>query len=235
MRPRSSKAIYNLSKHFGFDRAFAEKDDDAGEEEDKDGDGSSGTGADDDDSDDDTGSGTDDKSIKDPDKKKLSEEAKQHRLRAKNEKARADKAEAELRKLSDKDKSELEKAQRDLDETTKERDKLREISRTQGLRLAFFESGAADLLDPTVKADALKLLDLSDLEPDDEGDFDEKALRKRVEDFLKERPKFARNTSESDDDKNQSSSGRPLNGQRKTGKEADRQLLEKKFPALQGR
>lgn len=167
--------------------------------------------------------------VKDPEKKRLSDEAAAHRNRAKAEKERADKLAEELKALTDKDKSELEKAQRDLAELKPELDKAKATIKMQAVRLAFFESGAAAQFKNSTLV--LKNLDLDGIEPDDEGQVDTKAIKAKADAFLKEHPYLAADGEHSGGAGGDNPSGRPNNG--KKGKDqVDYEALAKKFPAL---
>ena len=214
--------------------AMPDGDDDDDDDADKGGDGGSGDGGGDDGS-----SGTDatKDDVKDPDKKKLSDEAAKHRNNAKAEKQRADELAAKLKEIEDKDKSELEKAQSDLKEAQERLVKLEETTKTQAVRLAFFESGAAaQFRNP---ATALKLMkdDLKDITPDEDGEVDVKAIKTAADDLLKREPYLGKD-EDGDDDKStqqtQQPSGRQTNG--KTKKDGlNKEALAQKFPALRGR
>lgn len=183
--------------------------------------------------DDDKGSeGKDESKVKDPDKKRLSDEAARHRTTAKAEKTRADAAEAKLRELEDKDKGELEKAQRDLKELAPKVEKLEGTVKAQAVELAFFKSGtAAQFRDPEV---ALRLLrdDLKEVEVDAEGEVDADAIKKAAKALLDQKTYLKASESDDDDNDEDLPSGRRTNGKAKKKGEADRAALTKKFPAL---
>lgn len=191
-----------------------------GEEGGESGEGASGTG---------TGSG--EGSIKDLEKKRLSDEAAAHRIKAKAEKERADAAEARLREFEDKDKSDLEKATRDLTEKDQALQTAQATISAMAVDLAFYESGAHGLFkNPTT---ARKLIDLSSLKPGDDGKLDSKEVKALAEALLKAEPYLAADGSGSEGGSGPSS-GTPANG-RKTGKGANDEQLRKKFPALAAR
>ena len=198
----------------------------------------SGDGADDEGGEGESGaSGTDsgggDSTVKDPDKKKLADEAAKHRTTAKAERDRANAAEKKLRELEDKDKSELEKATRDLAEAQATNEKLQVTVTRQAVKLAFFESGAAAQFKNPAKA--LRLLDLDDLKPNEDGEMDVKEVKARAEALLKTDGYLAADGS--NDGGDGTPGGSPNNGRR--GKKADeaatRQKLAAKFPALASR
>lgn len=186
-------------------------------------DGTGGTG------DGETGSEETGGEIKDPDKKRLSDEAAAHRNRAKAEKERADKLAAELKALTDKDKSELEKAQRDLAELKPKLDAALATIKDQAVQLAFFESGAAAQFKNATLA--RKNLDLDGIEIDDDGNVDAKAIKAKADALLKEHPYLAADGEHSGGAGGDTASGRPNNG-KKSKDQVDYEALAKKFPAL---
>lgn len=174
-----------------------------------------------------------DATVKDPDKKRLSDEAAKHRQTAKEAKAELASTQKKLREIEDKDKSELEKAQRDnveKDRLIAEKDAI--ISK-QAVQVAFVMSGAAALFRDS--EDALRLLDLSDLKPNEDGEIDRKEVKSRAEALLKAKGYLAPDGS--NDGGDGTPGGSPNNGRR--GKKADeaatRQKLAAKFPALASR
>lgn len=209
---------------------------DGEDEDDKDGEGegSSGTGAEGDEggSSGSTGKDSADDTIKDPDKKRLSDEAAARRLEAKALKKERDDLAVKLQKFEDADKSELELAQRTATEVTAENEKLKSQLAEKNLRLAMYDSGASAML--TRPQQAIKLMDLSALTPDDEtGEYDAKALLSLTEAWLKENPHFAATGTDDDADAEKPSSGRPLNS-RKNDNSKNKDLIGK-YPALAGR
>ena len=210
-----------------------------GDEDDDDDDGSGGDddgGSGDDGDDGSSGDGDTNKGdIKDPDKKKLSDEAAKHRNAAKAEKQRADAAEKRLRELEDKDKSELEKAQRDAKEATARAEKAEAALAKQAHRIAFYEGGAAALFKNP--ATALRLLadDLKDIEPDDDGVVDPKAVKEAADALLKAEPYLGKGDDDGGSNKGDGQpSGRQTNGKSKTG-DLEKEKLASKFPALRAR
>lgn len=181
------------------------------------GDGASGTGSNDD--------------IKDPDKKRLSDEAAAQRVRAKKAEEALQEAQKRLKEIDDADKSELEKAQSELAEAQQALAANETIIRDQAVRLAFFESGAAALFKNSVTA--RKLLDLSDLEVKD-GEVDAKVIKERAEALLKAEPYLAADGSGTDGSSGKSSGGEPNNGRRKKD-DASAEKLKGKYPALASR
>jgi hypothetical protein len=223
--PQSEVSEYLSSIHI----SWADGDDDDDKDDDT---GASGSGDGTGDASGDEGatgaSGSDADTIKDPEKKRLSDEAAAQRVKARDEKSRAEAAEKKLRELEDRDRSELEKAQRDRDEAKAEADKLKGIVSAQGLQLAFFESGAAALFQNPVQA--RKLMDLTGIDPDDEGVYDAKEVKARADALLKESPYLGRD--ESSGGSGSGTGGTPNNGRKKTKDEATEAKLRQKYPAL---
>jgi hypothetical protein len=183
--------------------------------------GSSGTSTD-------SGSTGDD--VKDPEKKKLHEEAAQWRIKHKDAEAQLTELQKQLRSFEDKDKTELDKAVRDRDEFKAALEKANDIIKQQAIKLAFFESGAsAQFKNP---ATALKLLDLGDVKIEDDGTVDKEAVKKKADSLLKAEPYLSQDGSDSGSgNSGNQSSGRPANG-RKSDEGLKLEELQKKFPAL---
>lgn len=168
--------------------------------------------------------------------KKLSEEAKQHRLAKKAAEKQLADVQAKLKEFEDKDKSETEKLSGTVKELTEKNAKLEERANQQARKLAFYDSGAAkQFRNP---ATALKLLDLNDIEIDEDGEIDGDEIKKRAEALLKAEPYLA--VSDSGDDGENSNDDLPdtpnVGGnKKKSGKKVDNAALAKRFPALAGR
>lgn len=209
--------------------AFEELEDPEGAPEGQDGETGSAGETESTSTDDASGGATDD--VKNPRLKELSDEAAKRRVEAKAEKDRADALAAKLREYEDKDKSELEKAQRDAKELGDKVETLEAQLSTAQLELSFFRSGAAaQLQDP---ADALKFLDLTSIKAGDDGTLPDKEVLAAVNDLLKRKPYLAKSPGDNGDGPDDPS-GRTSNS-RKGKKDLDRQTLEEKFPALKGR
>lgn len=173
-------------------------------------------------------------SVKDPDKKRLSDEAAKYRKERNAAKKELEDAQKRLREIDDASKSELEKAQRDLNEATAKLEKIESTNTVQARKLAFYESGASGLFKNP--RHALQLLDLSGLELNDEGEFDAGEVKKKADALLKESP-YLGIDSDGDDGGSGSTGtppegGAPRNGRRKKEEEARQAALRKKFPAL---
>lgn len=128
--PESEELIEMLGEHFSlwdlrhaFNLSLAAQGDDDEENEDE--------NDEEEDEDDDAASGDGDKgdaakgAVKDPEKKRLSDEAARHRLKAKNERLARRKAERELNELKTKDLPDAQKIEQERDEAIKERDKAK--------------------------------------------------------------------------------------------------------------
>lgn len=225
--------------------------------EDSDSDDNDDDDSDDDEDDEDDGDDTDDdkkKSSKsksseatDSEKKRLSEEAKRHRLRAKTNRERAEKAEKELNDLKGKDLKESEKL-------TVERDALKEykastepivselrmfksfVTEAADAKLAFEDPEEALLLISAKK----KYKDL--IEIDDDGEIS--GMDEAVKALAKDKPRLlvtASGKDESDDDDDDSddassngrkSANRSVGSKKRKAGQLDQKALEAKYPAL---
>lgn len=190
------------------------------------GDGSSGSGA---------GEGSEGKkpepTINDPEKKKLSDEAAKYRTELRAEQVAKKELEDRLKAIEDKDKTELEKAQRDLTETSEKIKAMEALVQRQALEVAWVQSGASALFkNPSV---AFKLIDTSKLEVKD-GVVEQKAIKELADALAKSGDVVLSDSGEGEGEG--TPSGAPTNGRSGNGKtDASKALLEKKFPALRGR
>lgn len=215
-----------------FDAALAPAGMPEGDGGDDDGDGGDdGSGGDDKDDDGTGGAGDGKDTIKDPEKKRLSDEAAAHRVKAKEAQKELEKAQAKLKELEDKDKSELDKTKSDLEAANAKIAKLEAAQKTAAVKLAFFDSGAAALFkNPST---ALKLLDLDGIEPDEDGEVDSKEIKKRADALVKEEKYLAKGSDDDkDDDGDKPPSGGTNNGKRGNKDDLNKDALAKKFPAL---
>lgn len=226
------------------DPDFTGEDDDTDEDED------------DDDADDDKGKGKpkkkvvkkddedeDDEEDDDP-KYRAVRQAKRYRLALRAAEKERDDLSTRLKALEDKDKPTDEVVKRDLEEARSKADKLAEKMRTQNIELAFFKSNTVDWVDP---ADALRLIDLDDIEVDDDGTVDPKALRAALKDLAKRKPHLVKpvkptESEDDDDDEDDEEDERPRRSARTTNTKrrgsrgsGNRAALEKQFPVLRGR
>lgn len=214
--------------------AFADGDGD----DDGDGDGDkSGDGKGDGDDADKGTSGSAGDDIKDPEKQRLSQEAAANRVKAREAVAERDALAARLQAIEDKDKDATDVLTRKVEEATATIAGQADTIKSQAVRLAFFESGsAAQFRDPAV---ALRLLrdDLKDVEVNDDGEADSKAIKDAAEALLKASPYLKAGDGDDDggdgdDDEVVNPSGRQTNGKKKSKDDLDREALAKKFPAL---
>lgn len=147
---------------------------------------------------------------------------------------------ARLKAIEDKDKKPDEIVSRDLEEARSKADKLAERNRAQTLELAFFKANQVEWEDPS---DALKLVDLDDVDVDEDGTVDPVQLRKALRALAKAKPHLVKKPkasgSDSDDDEEDEDeprsprSGSRMNGRRKgSGDVSTRDQLAKKFPVL---
>lgn len=160
------------------------------------------------------------------------------RLRAKEKEVET--LNARLKALEDKDKPAEEVTKREAAEAKEKADKLSAKLRSQTLELAFFKANTIDWADP---ADALKLVDLDEVDVDEDGTVDAKALRLALRDLAKRKPHLVKKSkAEPDDDDDEDDeddeprsrrSAPRMNGRRKgKGQTPSRADLAKKFPVL---
>lgn len=223
------RSAFTLSHSYsGRPEADDKNDDD--NEDDNDGD-------EEDNEDDDTG-GTDDsspdKDIKDPDKKRLSDEAAKYRNQAKQAAKERDKFAAELKKHEDGKKSENERLEGDLKAANEKVSKLEGQLKTNSVELAFFKSGAAAGFKSA--STALRLLDLDGIEPDEDGEVDVEEIKKRADALGKKEAYLLKDGDEEDlgEDEGQPS-GRSTNGKKKSKDDLTAAKLAQKYPALRDR
>lgn len=215
-----------------FSTALAPGED--GDEGNDDGDGEN----DDDNGEDDANSGGDGegdtKDIKDPDKKRLSDEAARYRRELRDAQTKLSEETAKIQEIEDKDKGANEVLERKLTEATASLTKAQDTLKSQAIRLAFFESGAAAQFRNS--STALRLLrdDLTDIEVDEDGQADTKAIKEAADALLKAEPYLGRGEDDGDgsDDDSGEPSGRPTNGKRKSKDDLNAEALAKKYPAL---
>lgn len=166
-------------------------------------------------------------------------EALHRRMQAADQ--RASNAEKQLRELTDKEKSELEKAQRDLQETQGENAALKETVKTQAVRLAFLTSASHITWHDPEDALAMAMRDLSDIEVKDDGTVDRDRVKSAAEKLSKSKPYLVKSQETSGDGSGEgnkgkdaaSKSGDSMNGGSKDNKDAlSREKLAQRFPAL---
>lgn len=204
---------------------------DDGDDDDGDGDGDDGTGG----AEGANGANNDSK-VKDPEKKRLSDEAAAARVKARDTQKTLDETLARLKEFEDKDKTETDLLKAAKEELETKVSSLSDTVQKQAVRLAFFESGAAALF--RNPATALRLIDLKDIEIDDEGEADAKAIKEAADALLKAEPYLAAGGEDGEDDddgsdaNNGAPSGRQTNGKRKSKDDLNQEALAKKYPAL---
>lgn len=224
------------------DPDFTGEDDDSEDDEDDD-DESKGKGKkrpvkkskDDDDEDEDD---EDDESRVTP---KSSRQAMRYRRELRAEQAKNQTMAARLKALENKDKPADEVAAAELTEARDKAAKLAERTKSMTLELAFFKANTIEWVDA---ADALALVDLDDVEIDESGTVDAKALRSALRELAKRKPHLVKKSKaepeddedddEDDDEEPRSRRSAPrMNGRRKgKGKTPSREELAKKFPVV---
>lgn len=259
VHPRTGLRAIGVDKHGpiwpvigGADDDGDGTDDDSASDDDDESDDSDDADSDDDsDSDDDAGrrkasKGKGNKGDSDGDKPVYTAE-EYNRLKARMQAAdrRATDTEKRLKSLEDKDKPEDKKTKEALEASLAENTALKEARKKDLIQLAFLRANDVEWHDPE---DALTMADLSDVEIDDDGNVDRKALKAALRDLAKRKPHLVKKSKKDDDDdddgnddddngNDQRSSGSKMAGNRKgnKGKGPTREDLAKRFPALRRR
>lgn len=209
--------------------------DDEEEEDDETDKGGTGDGGDDGEGD---GSGGDDadKDVKDPDKKRLSDEAAKHRNNAKAEKKRADELAAKLQAIEDKDKPEIERLTKENKDLASKVSDLESRNQQLAIENEFVLKHANRFDDPDVARLVLekKYGKEDGINVDEDGEVT--GMKEAVEALLKEKPKWAKGSGDDggSGSGNDQPSGRQTNGKAKKDG-LNTEALAKKFPALRGR
>lgn len=171
---------------------------------------------------------------------KSSRQAMRYRRELREEQAKNRDMAARLKALENKDKPADEVAAAELTEAREKAERLEAQTRNMTLELAFFKANTIDWVDA---ADALRLVDLDDVEIDESGTVDAKALRAALRELAKRKPHLVKPTkAEPDDDEDDEDedeeprsrrSAPRMNGRRK-GKDQkpSRAELAKKFPVV---
>jgi hypothetical protein len=178
------------------------------------------------------------------DESRITPKSSRQAMRYRRELREAQKTNAEmaarLKALENKDKPADEVAAAELTEAREKAERLAEKTKSMTLELAFFKSNTVDWVDP---ADALALVDLDDVEIDESGTVDAKALRLALRDLAKRKPHLVKKSQvepeddeddEDDDEEPRSRRSAPrMNGRRKgKGKTPSREELARKFPVI---
>jgi hypothetical protein len=185
----------------------------------------------------------DDDDEDDPRVARASRQAAKYRTKLREAEAKNAEMEKRLRAIEDKDKKPDEIASRDLVEARERTERLSGENHEMKLQIAFLTSNVVDWVDPE---DALRLVDLSDVDVADDGTVDRKALRVALKDLAKRKPHLVKKPAkasgkaddddEDDEEQDQRSprrSAATMNGKRKGNQgNTDRAALEKKFPVL---
>lgn len=169
-------------------------------------------------------------------------QAAKYRTKLREAEAREAKLEERLRAIEDKDKPKDEVATRELTEAKAKADRLAADKRDLLLRVAFLSANVVDWVDPE---DALRLIDLSELDVADDGTVDKRELRAALRDLARRKPHLVKKAAskkasgadadDEEDDADQGSrrSAATMNGKRKgTKSSANKESLMKDFPAL---
>lgn len=147
---------------------------------------------------------------------------------------------AAIKKRDDADKPADELMKRDLSEAREMVKNTQTQLHSLRVENAFLRANDVQWNDPE---DALKLIDLDEVEVDDDGTVDARQLRRALRDLARRKPHLVKKSTsgrheDQDDDEEQSSkSGSTMNGTRRGSRNqvADRKALAKRFPVLGGR
>lgn len=199
--------------------------------------GGSGDEGGDEDEDDAGGSGDDDLDLKKERSRAAARERQRLAKAAKDAAAENKSLKEQLEAFTRKDKSELENAKTDLDKTTNENKTLKERLSKLAIDNAFLQVNNIQWHNPKR---ALQMADLSEVEIDDDGNVDEKALQAAMKKLADEEPylvKSGKDDDEEEDEKDQRQverTGTPSSGSTKKRKrEADqRAILMQNYPSL---
>lgn len=224
------EAVFNpfdLRRSFTILSSFAPDDGNEGDEGNDDGDEEGS----DEGSDEGSEGGDDNADIKDPEKKRLSDEAASWRKKFRDTEAKLSELAAWKKEQEDKGKDEVTKTSEALAEVTQERDTFRGAYEEAATQLLVFKA-ANDAGVTDVKYLTFLLTEDGALELNDEGNID--GLTDNIAKLIKANPKLA--ASGSDDDENDEgsdkTSGRAMNGKKPKKDEATLAKLADKFPAL---
>lgn len=208
-----------------------DKEDDEEEEEDK-SKGKKGKKDDDDEEEDED----DDTKLSRPER-----QAARYRIKLREAEAREAKLEQRLRAIEDKDKPKDEIVTRELTEAKAKAEQLEADKRDLLLRVAFLSANVVEWVDPD---DALRLIDLSELDVSDDGTVDKRELRAALRDLARRKPHLVKKATkkasgpDADDDEDDADQGSrrsasTMNGKRKgTKSTANKEKLMQDFPAL---
>lgn len=172
--------------------------------------------------------------IKDPEKKRLSDEAARHRREKKEWREKAKELERKNQEFESKDKSDSEKLQTEVGNLKKDLDRWKTLA-SQAVIDRDVERGLrnAGVTDSETIDIARYYLDKDGgLELDEDGEIED--LEERITALVKKRPKLVSigSNEDSDEDNSNGSSGRAMNGKRKKDQGLDSEALMKRFPAL---
>lgn len=175
-----------------------------------------------------------------PPKARASRQAMRYRLEAKRVKAENQELRDRLKAIENKDKKPEDLSAEELREARDKADKLSTTQQRLVLENAFLRCNVVDWVDSD---DALSLVDLSDVDVDEDGTVDRRALRAALKDLAKRKPHLVKKPQVSDQDEDEDEdddqeprsrrSGAPMNGRRKGSRgDTSRTELAKKFPVL---
>lgn len=140
---------------------------------------------------------------------------------------RAADLQTKIKEWEDKDKSDLEKAQGQVETLTQERDDLRGKLKDQALQNAFLTDNKYSWHDPR---DALRLMDMEGVDVSDDGSVS--GLKPAIEKLAKAKPHLVKVDDSGNGKGSSGASGSANNGTRKGGKPDPPKNYSSRFPAL---
>lgn len=179
------------------------------------------------------------------------QQAKRYRLALRAKEKEYDALSARLQAIEDVDKAPDEVAQRTISELKTKADTLAEQNRIMVAQLAFFQNNTVEWADPLDAFALAERAGLFDEVVDDDGNVDERELRRGLRDLAKRKPHLVKKVEndpkargrkskdidddeeEDDDEPRSRRTAGTMNGNRKgTPRNASRAALAKKFPVL---
>jgi len=161
---------------------------------------------------------------------RLRAEAAANRVKSKEEKERAEKAEAELKKIRDAELSEIEKAQKLAEESTSRASAAE--AKAQALALALTVEREANKLNFRDPSDAQSMLSLDNIELDDDGLPARDGIEKQLTKLAKKKPYLLKESSPGDGDGGPKDPPKPTDAFSKKREEEAARLKEQGYIAM---
>jgi len=176
---------------------------------------------------------------------RASQQAKRYRLALRAEQKKTADLAARIQAIEDETKNPDEVAARDIAGLKSTNETQAETIRTMTAQLAFFKNNTVSWIDPSDAFALAERAGLFDDLVDEDGNVDERELRRGLRDLAKRKPHLVKkeeppktrgrkdSTDDDEEDDEQSPSPKTMNGKRKGTKgTTDRAALAKKFPVL---